>query len=159
LLEVSDPVERVARALRLRGGLSPEDLGQLVLDVVASEQNEALRTATALALYLGVQRVHGLPAIVAETLAIDVRRVLRPVTRKLSVPSRQIDPTREVGRITARLSKRGSKTEKTRDGYTRNLLEALLPDGYSGSSPDLVYARFTELWKRFALDDVDEESA
>jgi MoxR-like ATPase len=151
LLEVNDPLERVARAFRLGGGFSPEDIGRLVLDALSSQQNEALRTATALALYLGAHRIAGLPAVVTETLARDVRRVLRPVQRRLTVPSHNISPARAVAQIAASLRQKGDSSGALCDLYTRNLLEALLPDGYSGTAPIAVHGLFVTLWQRFDL--------
>jgi MoxR-like ATPase len=151
LLELVDPVERAVRALRLRRRLPPEDIGTLVLDALASETNEALRVATALALYLGSHRVEGLPAVTVETLARDARRALEPARRTLQVPSSKIGAAREVGRLLAGLSLEGDSRRAQRDRYTRNLLESLLPDGFSGVTPHQVSSRFRTLWTRLGL--------
>lgn len=152
LLEVSAPLERVARALRLGGGLSPEDLGRLTLDALSAVENDGLRSATALALYLGMSRVHGLPAVVAETLARDARRALVSMIRTVSVPRSQMGLAREVGRITAGMAADDDRPALLRDRYASNLLQSLLPDGYKGTDPDAVHAVFVDLWQRFDLD-------
>jgi|GEM_PF-213488 len=158
LLEVSDPLERVALALRLGGGLTPEDLGRLALDALTSAEHDGLRTATALALYLGLQRVHGLPAVVVETLAQDARRALVTVNRTLAIPGRDMGPARDVGRITAAAKVQGGRPVQLRDRYAFNLLQSLLPDGYAGTSPDEVHGLFTDLWTRFDLDHIESQA-
>lgn len=151
LLQIADPIDRVVHALRVQHDLEPEELGTLVLEAQASEQNPALRTATSLALYLACHRIDGLPAVVVETLAGDARRAIRPVARSLEVPSHKIGPTREVGRILSELSCEGDTPRATRNRYLRNLLECLLPDGYGGAFPSAVASRFNRLWARFGL--------
>ena len=39
-----------------------------------------------------------------------------------------------------------------RDRYTRNLLHAFLPDGYSNITPAFLRSTFVQLWARFGLD-------
>ena len=39
----------------------------------------------------------------------------------------------------------------TRDRYARNLLRALLPGGYIGTTPAAVHGLFVQLWERFDL--------
>jgi MoxR-like ATPase len=160
LLEINDPVERVARALRLRDGIPPEDLGPLVLDALASEENQALRTATALALYLGCQKTHGLPAVVAETLGQVVRRVLIFVERTVklrNLKSSHVKVAREVEGIVDSMSTQDEQPVATRNRYARNLLRALLPEGYTGTTPTAVHALFLQLWVRFDLADPKTE--
>ena len=160
LLEIHDPIERVAHALRLRDGISPEDLGPLVLDALASEENKALRTATALALYLGCQKTHGLPAVVAETLGQVVRCVLIFVERTVhlrTVKSSHLGVAQEVQGIVDSMSTQDEQPVATRDRYARNLLRALLPEGYTGTTPAAVHALFLQLWVRFDLADPKTE--
>ncbi|MAE76469.1 MAG: hypothetical protein CMJ85_06350 [Planctomycetes bacterium] len=154
LLEVSDPVERVACALRLPGGVSLEDLGSLVLDALASEENQALRTALALALYLGCREIHGLPAVVVETLGQIVRRVLMFVERPLhlrTVKSPHKGVALEVQSIVAGMPAQDGQPEATRDRYACNLLRSLLPGGYTGTTPIGVHTLFVQCWERFDL--------
>ncbi len=160
LLEVNDPVERVARALRLRSGVSPEDLGPLVLDALASEENQALRMALALALYLGCREIHGLPAVVPETLGHSVRRVLNFVERSVRLrnsKSSHLGVAQEVKGIVDSMPAQGGQPEATRDRYARNLLRALLPDSYTNTTPTAVHTLFVQLWERFGLADPQTE--
>jgi MoxR-like ATPase len=160
LLEIHDPIERVAHALRLRDGISPEDLGPLVIDALASEENQALRTATALALYLGCQKTHGLPAVVAETLGQVVGRVLIFVERTVTlrtIKSPHVNVAQEVKGIVDSMSTQGEQPVATRDRYARNLLRALLPEGYTDTTPTAVHALFLQLWVRFDLADPKTE--
>jgi len=153
ILAAADPVEGMLRALTWHDPLPDERIANCVLDGVASVQHEARRTAVAFAAYLSVRRSPGVHALVLETLATDVRRVLEPQHRDLSVsPGSGLDWVREVGCIVEELTRAGSESTRVRDAHVRNLLEALLPDGYSGVTPREVFDLFLELWKRLDLD-------
>jgi MoxR-like ATPase len=146
LLAMGDPLDRLVRAVRLGSVIGDEQLGQLVLDGVESVGPEAHRVAAALAAYLALHRVRSLPATIVESLSLRVARVLQPVERTLEVASSQTHLPREVGSFLA---------EGTPDpvcaAYARNLLEALLPDGYVGTNPRAVGGFFVGLWQRLAI--------
>lgn len=146
LLTIADPVERALRAVALGLVVTDEQLGQLVVDGVESVAVPAHRDATALALYLAVHRERALPAIAVESLAQRIARVLAPVQRDVTLPTAQAGLAREVGQLEAE-----GTGNPARDAYVRNLLEALLPDGYAGTSPREVRDRFVRLWDRLQL--------
>ena len=152
LLRIGNPVDRFIAAVRLQVELNDVDIGQLVLDAQSSVNVPAHRTAFALAAYLSVHEDRDVPATVVETLASEVRRVLEPVERKLMVPGGQIGPSREVGKICSQLVTDSSLPDHRRDAFTRNLLEALLPDGFGGTTPAAVQQLFASWWARLNLD-------
>ena len=43
------------------------------------------------------------------------------------------------------------KQATPRDKYTRNLLNAFLPDGYAEITPQQLHAEFIGLWERFGV--------
>jgi hypothetical protein len=45
-----------------------------------------------------------------------------------------------------------------RDKYTRNLLNAFLPDGYADITPKELRAEFTKLWERFGVTIADAKN-
>jgi len=147
LLAIGDPLERLARAVRLGPVIGDEQLAQLVLDGVEGVQPEAHRTAAALATYLALHRVRALPATAVESLARRISRVLTPAHRTLAMASAQVGLAREVGSLEAETA-----PETPRGAYTRNLLEALLPDGYDGTTPRAVRDFFASLWERLGID-------
>jgi MoxR-like ATPase len=152
LLATPDPFERALRAIELPG-FGADELTPLVLDGLASVQDAGLRTASALAIYLALHREDRLHATAFETLAYAIQRVLEPAERKLSVPAAQAGLAREVGQLTAALDKAGAQGVRPRHAYTRNLLEALLPDGYGTAKPSAVHDRFWLLCDRLRLDE------
>jgi MoxR-like ATPase len=152
LLATPDPLERALRAIELPG-FGPDELTPLVLDGLAAEADPALRTATALALYLALLRGSRVHATAFEVLARDVRRVLAPAERNLAASPHQAGLAREVGALTAQLQQPDLLQRRARDAYARNLLEALLPDGYGRRKPASVLQRFTQLWDRLRLDE------
>jgi len=150
LLATPDLLERALRAVEL-SSFGADELTPLVLDGIASVADPALRTATSLALYLALHRDGRLHATAFETLARDVRRVLQPAERSLSVPASNVSPARLVGQLTSELPLDGPIHQRRLNAYTRNLLEALLPDGYAQTAPKDVAIRFRQLWKRLRL--------
>ncbi|MFM8980223.1 MAG: AAA family ATPase, partial [Planctomycetia bacterium] len=157
LLATPDPLERALRAIDLPG-FGPDELTPLVLDGLASQPDEGLRTASALALYLALQHDGRLHATAFETLARDVRRVLVPGARtsKLLPPHLQLG--KEVESVLAGLDAPSATPARPCHAYTRNLLEALLPhEGepaphYGKAHPAAVRDWFWDLWQRLRLD-------
>ena len=144
LLRMADPLDRMALALKLGNALPGTDIGQLICDTVAAEPNAARRTALSVALYVAVQSRPDIPASAIELLARDARRVVVPVDRNVLVSMRQSELARNVGYICSQLEGKGC----LRDGYTRNLLQALLPDGYADIAPYEVKDYFEAAWER-----------
>jgi MoxR-like ATPase len=144
LLRIADPVGRLALALQLGRALPATDIGQLICDAVAAENNQARRTALAVAVYVAVKARQDVPAGAIELLARDARLVVVPVSRSMEVSMQGCNLFREVGCICSTLD--GST--RLRDAYTRNLLQALLPDGYADIQPQAVKDYFETIWAR-----------
>ncbi len=150
LLATPDPLERALRAIELPG-FGADELTPLVLDGVASVTEPARRTAVALALHLALHRDGRLHATAFETLARDARRALQPAVRSLSVSAAQVNTAREIGRLAAELPVDDGHPARVHNGYARNLLESLLPDGFGTTTPQRVLDTFRQLWQRLRL--------
>ena len=85
-------------------------------------------------------------ATAAETLASQLYRVLRPAVSTHEVYGQKLTRCREVANLCSTL------TDSSCDRYTRNLLHAFLPDGYSNITPAFLRSTFVQLWARFGLD-------
>jgi MoxR-like ATPase len=147
LLSIPDPVERVIRAARADFPLSEGELSSLVLEAVAAQPSDELRSALSLVLYIRLRSAKRIAATAAETLASQLTRVVNPSVTTHQVYGNALTRCREVANISSRL-----KTG-TRDSYTRNLLNAFLPDGFKDISPAELKSHFEDLWKRFGLQD------
>lgn len=145
LLNIPDPVERVIRAAQADFPLSESELSSLVLEAVSSQPCDELRAAVSLPLYLKLRSGRKIAATAAETLASQLTRVIRPASATHQVYGNALTKCREVAGICSSLG------DGTRDSYTRNLLNAFLPDGYRDITPQELKRRFEDLWKRFAL--------
>ncbi len=149
LLNIADPLERVLVASRSGFPLSEGELSSLVLEAVASQPVDELRAAVSLVLYLKLRAGKTIAATAAETLASQLSRVLRPAISTHEVYGQKLTHCREVASICCGLQ------EAPRDHYTRNLLQAFLPDGYANISPASLRANFERLWAKFGLDGGD----
>jgi len=147
LLKIPDPVERVIRCIKADLGLSQAEFSSLVLEAVSSQPNQELRGALSLALYLKLRIGNRIAATVAETLASQLVRVLQVPVSTHEVYGRDLNVCREVGNICSGLG------SSQLDAYTRNLLNAFLPDGYREITPALLKNRFKDLWKKLDLPD------
>jgi hypothetical protein len=147
LLNIADPLERVIVASRAGFPLSEADLSSLVLEAVASQSGDELRAAVSLVLYLKLRSGKTIAATAAETLASQLYRVLQPAVSTHEVYGQKLTRCREVASLCSTL------TDSPCDHYTRNLLQAFLPDGYSNITPALLRSTFAQLWARFGLDD------
>jgi len=125
LLNIADPLDRVIVASKADFPLSEADLSSLVMEAVASQPNGELRAALALVLYLKLRSSKKIAATAAETLASQLTRVLQPSLTTHEVYGRQLTQCREVANLCSTL------TDTPCDRYTRNLLHAFLPDGFS----------------------------
>ena len=146
LLNIADPVERVVVASKAGFPLSETDLSSLVLEAVAAQPNRELRSALSLALYLKLRSSRKIAATAAETLASQLARVLQPAMTTHQVYGQQLNRCREVANLCSSLG------DTACDRYTRNLLNAFLPDGFSDLTPAVLQAKFRELWDKFGLD-------
>jgi MoxR-like ATPase len=145
LLNIPDPVERVIRAAQADFPLSESELSSLVLEAVASQPNDEKRSALSLVLYLRLRTGGKIVATAAETLASQISRVLQPSVTTHHVYGKALTQCREVANICSGLK------NSERDTYTRNLLNAFLPDGFKDISPSELKSWFQRLWKRFCL--------
>ena len=152
ILETPDPLDRLAVAAGLGDKLSDFDLGKVILEAVASQDEGGLRTATALAAYLRFGLDRNVPGTVVETLAQEISRVLVPLKGKSTVRGALASVLREIASI---VSFDGGTL--IRDRYARNLLYGLLPDGYCQSSPKEVLKFFSLQWKKLDLDRIELE--
>jgi len=146
LLQISDPLERVLVASRAGFPLSEADLSSLVLEAVASQTGEERRSAAALVIYLKFRAAEKLAPVAAETLALQLKHVLRPKNSTHQVYGKALERCRQVSNLCSRLG------DCPKDRYTRNLLNGFLPDGYSTVEPDGLHDFFRELWDRFGLE-------
>ena len=150
ILETPDPLDRLAVAAGLGDKLSDFDLGKVILEAVASQDDAGCRTATALVAYLRFARDRNVPGTVVETLAQEISRVLVPVNGESAVRGRHASVLREVaGAVTLK------GTATIRDRYARNLLYGLMPDGYLNSTPKQVLRFFHSHWKKLDLDRIE----
>jgi len=145
LLNIPDPVERVIHAARADFPLSESDLSSLVLEAVASQRCDELRSALSLVLYLRLRSSKKIAATAAETLSTQLTRVLNPSNTTHQVYGKALARCREVANACSDL------TDSTRDTYLRNLLNAFLPDGFKEIEPANLKLWFQNLWKRFGL--------
>ena len=145
LLNIPDPVERVIRAAQADFPLSESDLSSLVLEAVASQRCDELRSALSLVLYLKLRSSKKIAATAAETLSSQLTRVLNSATTTHQVYGKALTRCREVASICSGLK------NSERDLYTRNLLNAFLPDGFKEIDPENLKLWFQNLWKRFGL--------
>ena len=145
LLKIADPVERAAVASKTGFPLTEADLSSVILEAVASRPTEAQRSAIALVLYLSLRSSRRIAATAAETLATQLSRVLRPFATTHKVYGKELQNCREVASLCSGLN------DTPRDKYTRNLLNAFLPDGYAEITPQQLHAEFIGLWERFGV--------
>ena len=146
LLKIADPVERAAVASKTGFPLTEADLSSVILEAVASRPTEAQRAAIALVLYLALRSSKRIAATAAETLASQLSRVLRSIhDDPPGLREGSFKRCREVASLCSGL------TDTPRDKYTRNLLNAFLPDGYADITPQELHAEFTGLWERFGV--------
>ena len=71
--------------------------------------------------------------------------MLRPFATTHRVYGNELQNCREVASLCSGLK------DTPRDKYTRNLLNAFLPDGYTDITPKELHAEFTKLWERFGV--------
>ena len=145
LLNIPDPIERVIRAAQADFPLSESDLSSLVLEAVASQRCDELRSALSLVLYLKLRSSKKIAATAAETLSSQLTRVLNSATTTHQVYGKALTRCREVASICSGLK------NSERDLYTRNLLNAFLPDGFKEIDPENLKLWFQNLWKLFGL--------
>jgi MoxR-like ATPase len=145
LLKIADPVERAVVACKTGFPLTEADLSSVILEAVASRPTGAQKAALALVLYLVLRSSNRIAATAAETLAGQLSRVLRPFTTTHNVYGKELQSCRQAALVCSGLR------ETPRDKYARNLLNAVLPDGYADITPQELHAEFINLWERFGV--------
>ena len=145
LLGITDPLKRVLHALRPGFSLSEADFSSLVLEAVSSQRCQELSAAVALVIYLRLRSSKRIAATAAETLASQLNRVLTPATVTHRVYGHALSRCREVANLCSGLG------SGPRDAYTRNLLNAFLPDGLREITPAELIKVFHKLWEQFGL--------
>lgn len=145
ILAVSDPIDRLALAVRLGGALDSVDVAGLLTSAFAAQTAKPHRRALALVLYLALKDRQELPAIAVETIATEAREALQPSRASHQIYGNQVHACREVSSVCAGL------TDSLRDRHCRNLLQSLLPDGFRGAKPKDTEDFFNTLWKKFDL--------
>jgi MoxR-like ATPase len=152
LLNIADPVERAAVASKTGFPLPATDLSSVILEAVASRPTGAQKAAISLVLYLALRSSRRIAATVAETLASQLSRVLRPFTTTHNVYGKELQSCRQAALVCSGLK------DTPRDNYARNLLNAFLPDGYADITPQELHAEFMRLWERFGVTIADPKN-
>lgn len=145
ILAVSDPVDRLALAIKLGKAIDTADFTGLLTTAFAAQVDKAHRRALALVVYFSVRDRRELPAIAVETLATEAREALQPSSRNLQVHGAQLSACRETAAVCSGLG------DTPRDKQCRNLLQSLLPDGFKGTKPADLRDTFNALWAKFYL--------
>ena len=145
LLKIADPVERAAVASKTGFPLTEADLSSVILEAVASRATEAQRAPSR-----WCSTSHSAPPGASRPrrqrhLPASSSRVLRPSTTTHKVYGKQLQSCREVASLCSGLN------DTPGDKYTRNLLNAFLPDGYADITPKELHAEFIRLWERFGV--------
>ena len=157
ILETSDPVDRLILAAGLGDKLTDLDVGKVILEAVSAQEPGPWRTVVSLTAYLRFHRDRNIPG--TETLSKEITRVLLPRRGETKVRGNG----RHFQKVAALVPREGSDSggsARIRDGYLRNLLYGLLPDGYHGCDPFDVKMYFLALWEKLDLDraGLEEES-
>ena len=139
LLKVNDPLERCVKAIHMGDQIDDNYLSQLILDAVANQAEVGRRAAVALPIYLAVHKKRNLQATAYESLSITIQRILK--SGEFNHPPDDCPrPTyRKVKDLCANLEKGIKGSDGFRNRYAINLLQGLLPDGYSEISPGKVF--------------------
>jgi MoxR-like ATPase len=153
LLQIKDPLDRCVAATQMGERVKDDDLSKLVSDALAAQTEPSCRTAIALAIYAAVHRTRNLHATVFETMAQDIRKVLRPGQYSHSGEGARRDRYRRVKDLCAKLEKEDSNGSQQRNQYAMNLLQGLLPDGYGTVTPDKVLKLFLSVYDQLIYSD------
>ena len=148
LLTISDALERCLRAFEFGDAVDADALSKLVLDALASLPEGATRTAAALAIYGANNRGRRLHATVYETIAQDIREILRPHRASPAGGGCPRHRYRSAMKMADRLRKEKDPTKQRFSRYAANLLNAMVPDGLDQATPSEIVKVFTGVWER-----------
>lgn len=148
LLAISDPRERCLVALEMEDQMSDDDLSHLILDALSSEDNEAERTALALAVYLAVKTTRPLRAAVYEALAQILRPVLRVHSEKqVTTPKSHLSRS---AALAEKLRKEASNDGSPMKLYGANVVVGLALFGKYELAPTKAYSLFRSAFTRLS---------
>ena len=146
LLQIADPLERCITAIRMGDKISDDDLSQLILEGLSTPMAEEYRLAYELVIYLAVKDSRSLRATVYETMAQELRDVLRPGQDEVKADDQKLRMRARKARDLAN-ELRQSQEQPLRSAYMANLLNALImKESFENASPRDVYALFRKLW-------------
>lgn len=146
LLQINDPLARCVAAIRLGERIDDGQLSQIVLDALGSQEDSSLRKAVALAIYAALHRRRNLQATVYETLAQELRPILRPVRQSHDPGHCTRARYRQVKAACDELIAESGPKNSLRNRYGQNLLQGLLPGGFQAVTPRQVRALFCGIW-------------
>ena len=135
-------------AIEFGDQVNDESLSQLILDGLSAIGGQGRRTTAALAIYLAVHKTRNLRATVFETLAQDLRRILKPMGYSHDGDDLPRNRFRSIKEICKKLEKDAKGSTGIRDRYAMNLLMGLIPDGYESHTPRQIYDIFKGFYDR-----------
>lgn len=159
LLQIADPLERCIMAIEMGDKVSDENLSQLVLDGLSAQADRGRRTTAALAIYLAVHKKRNLRATVFETLAQDLRIILKPWGYSHEGDDFPRQRYRSIKEICNKLEKDTTNSNQIRDRYAMNLLMGLIPDGYESLTPRQIYDLFKSFCDRMHVEPTGYKTA
>ncbi len=150
LMKINDPVLRLRKMVAERLVVSPDRAAVIVGEGVAKAKPH-LRRGLALATYLGIRERADIPASTVELLAHEIHDVFVACDLTCAVTPDKSAIARAAGARVADDNRRfGSESEFAQ--YHSNLLNSLLPDGFSSTREvNEASVDFESLWKEFGL--------
>jgi MoxR-like ATPase len=145
LLVIRDPLERCLKGLAMGSRVNDDYASQLILDALGAQPDDSTRKSVALALYCATHRQRNLRATVFETLAQEIRPILKPGSYKHDPNDCPRERYRQVMELCRKLKDAADPQESSRNGYAANLLQGLLPGGYSTFTPGKILALFCRI--------------
>lgn len=151
LFQIQNPFERCLKAVEMDAHIDDGQLSELILDGLGSEHDKGARVSAALAIYLALHHKRDLRATVYETLAQELRDILRPGKFSQDAGDCPRERYNRVKELCGKLHNQANDHTRIRNSYAANLLKGLLPDGYETLTPKKVCDRFVGLWDRFQI--------
>ena len=149
LFQIKDPTERCITAISMGNQIDDEYMSQLILEGISALPEGADRTTAAFVIYLAVHKTRNLRATTFETLAQEIRHILKPGEYSHEPDDCPRERYRQVKDACAKLSKGDNDNPvSVRNRYAVNLLQGLLPDGYQQKAPGKILNQFFNLWDR-----------
>jgi MoxR-like ATPase len=146
LLQIANPLERCVAAIQMGEKINDDDLSQLILEGLSTPLEKEYRLAYELVIYLAVKDTRSLRATVYETMAQELRDVLRPGQAEVMADDQKVRMwARKARDLASEL--RQSQEQPLRSAYMANLLNTLIMrESFENASPRDVYALFRNLW-------------